>query len=60
MREIKMHRSFHHENIVRFDHFFEDKVAVYMLLELCDSGSLNDMIKRRKRLDEIEVRYYAQ
>lgn len=45
---------------MRFDHFFEDKVAVYMLLELCDSGSLNDLIKRRKTLDEIEVRYYAQ
>ena len=60
MREIKLHRSFRHENIVRFDHFFEDKIAVYMLLELCDSGSLNDLIKRRKTLDEIEVRYYAQ
>jgi polo-like kinase 1 len=35
MSEIKIHRSLHHNNIVGFEHFFEDAENVYILLELC-------------------------
>jgi len=35
MSEIKIHRSLHNENIVGFEHFFEDDENVYILLELC-------------------------
>jgi serine/threonine protein kinase len=36
--EIKIHRSLQHENVVRFDRFFEDKVNAYMKLELCHNN----------------------
>ena len=42
MSEIKIHRALHHENIVGFEHFFEDEENVYIMLELCSNQSLND------------------
>jgi cell cycle serine/threonine-protein kinase CDC5/MSD2 len=36
--EIKIHRSLHHPNIVKFNECFEDDDNVYMTLELCDNG----------------------
>ena len=56
--EIKIHRSLDHENVVRFDRYFEDKENVYMLLDICDNQSLSDLMKRRRRLHEVETRYY--
>lgn len=58
MSEIKIHRSLHHTNIVRFEHFFEDENNVYIMLELCTNQSLNDLVRRRKRLIELEVQCY--
>jgi polo-like kinase 1 len=58
MSEIKIHRSMHHTNIVRFEHFFEDEEYVYIMLELCTNQSLNDLMRRRKRLVELEVQCY--
>jgi len=37
LSEIKIHRSLHHQNIVAFDHVFEDHENVYILLELCQN-----------------------
>lgn len=54
--EIKIHRSLNHPNIVRFEECFEDEENVYMVLELCEGGSLVDLIRRRKRLTEPEAR----
>ena len=59
MSEIKIHRSLAHENIVRFEHYFENEENVYILLELCTNKSLNEKVKRRKRLTEVETRCYA-
>ena len=47
--EIKIHRSLQHPNIVRFGDCFEDPDNVYMTLELCQSGSLMDMLRHRRR-----------
>ncbi|CAG9316871.1 unnamed protein product [Blepharisma stoltei] len=58
MSEIKIHRSLHHTNIVRFEHFFEDDENVYILLELCANQTLNELMRRRKRLTEIEAQCY--
>ena len=58
MSEIKIHRSLHHNNIIGFEHFFEDAENVYILLELCQNQSLNELLKRRKRLHELEVQCY--
>ncbi|KAF9449780.1 Pkinase-domain-containing protein [Macrolepiota fuliginosa MF-IS2] len=56
--EIKIHRSLEHPNIVRFHDCFEDGENVYMTLELCPSGSLMDMLRRRRRFTEPEARYF--
>ena len=58
MSEIKIHKSLHHTNIVKFEGFFEDSENVYILLELCTNQTLNDLMRRRKRLTELEVRCY--
>ena len=56
--EIKIHRSLIHENVCRFDRYFEDKENVYIMLDICENQSLSDLIKRRRRLHEVETRYY--
>jgi len=58
MSEIRIHRSLHHTNIVGFEHFFEDSENVYILLEMCQNQTLNELLKRRKRLTELEVQCY--
>jgi polo-like kinase 1 len=58
MSEIKIHKSLHHPNIVKFEHFFEDTENVYILLELCTNQTLTELMRRRKRLTELEVQCY--
>lgn len=60
MSEIKIHKSLKHEHIVRFEHFFEDSDNVYILLELCINQTLNELLRRRKRLTEFEVKCYLK
>ena len=56
--EIKIHKSMCHKNIVKFEHYFEDNDYVYILLEICKNKTLNELLKRRKIISELEVRYY--
>nr|GAT53950.1 predicted protein [Mycena chlorophos] len=56
--EIKIHRSLSHPNIVRFIDCFEGDDNVYITLELCSSGSLMDLLRRRKRFTEPEARFF--
>ena len=56
--EIKIHKSLHHNQVVAFEHNFEDSENVYILLELCQNQTLNEFLKRRKTLSEIEVQCY--
>lgn len=58
MSEIKIHKNLKHENIVNFEHFFEDSDNVYILLELCQNQTLNELLRRRQRLTELEIKYY--
>jgi len=58
LREIKIHKSLHHEQIVAFEHNFEDDKNQYILLELCENQTLNEVLKRRKTLTELEVQCY--
>jgi len=55
MSEIKIHRSINNVNVVKFEHFFEDAECVYILLELCTNQTMNELLRRRKRLIELEV-----
>ena len=57
--EIKIHKALHHQNIVGFEHYFEDSENVYLLLEICNNQSLNELLKRRKVLTELEVQCYT-
>lgn len=56
--EIKIHKSLHHPHIVALEHFFEDSNNVYILLEMCQNQTLHELLKRRKRLTELEVQCY--
>lgn len=58
MTEIKIHRELCHDKIVKFESFFEDKVNVYILLELCTNHTMMEMVKGRRRLTENEARYF--
>lgn len=58
MSEIKIHRSLHHPNIVGFEHVFEDSDNVYILLEMCSNQTMAELLRRRKRLTELEVQCY--
>ena len=57
--EIKIHKSVHHENIVKFYHYFEDTENVYILIELCYNQTLHELLKRRRKLTELETQYYV-
>lgn len=56
--EIKIHKSLFHKHIVKFEHVFEDNDNVYILLELCKCKTLNDIMKKRKIITELEVKYF--
>ncbi|RXK34972.1 PLK/PLK1 protein kinase [Tremella mesenterica] len=56
--EIKLHQMLNHPNIVHFEDCFEDDENVYMILELCENGSLMDLLRRRKRYSEPEARFF--
>mmetsp|Transcript_14424 Transcript_14424/g.12236 ORF Transcript_14424/g.12236 Transcript_14424/m.12236 type:complete len:112 (-) Transcript_14424:169-504(-) len=58
LAEIKIHKSLHHENIVQFEHVFEDKENVYILLEICPNETLKELLKKRKRITENECVQY--
>ena len=56
--EIKIHKNLKKKEIVSFENYFEDKENVYILLEMCENQTLNELLKRRKTLSELEVQYY--
>ena len=55
---IKIHESMKHPNIISFKHYFEDSENVYLLFEFFKNGTLDGLLKRRKRLSELEVQFY--
>uniref|UniRef100_A0A7S2U6B1 Protein kinase domain-containing protein n=1 Tax=Attheya septentrionalis TaxID=420275 RepID=A0A7S2U6B1_9STRA len=56
--EIKVHGSLKHTNICGFVDSFEDDENYYILMELCNNGSLQNRLNQNKRkgLDESEVK----
>ena len=58
LTEIKIHRSLNHEHICKYEHSFEDKRNVYILMEYCENGTLASYIRTRKYLEEYEIRFY--
>ena len=60
MNEIKVHRSLKSIYVCRLLHFFDDEHFIYIILELCTQGSLENLLKTRKRLHTIEVQFYTK
>ena len=58
LKEIKIHRNLKHNHICKFEHSFEDKNNVYILMEYCPYGNLLNYLKEREKLEEIEIRFY--
>ena len=58
MNEIRLHKTFHHPNIVEFYHYFEDKHNVYIFLELCDNQSLNQLIRIRHNFTTPQIQTF--
>ena len=50
--EIKIHHALKHPNVVRFYRCFEDKVNVYLVLELCTGGNMFRYLKDNGPLSE--------
>lgn len=50
--EIEIHSSLNHPNIVRMHSSFRNTDYVFMVLELCERGALDDLLKRNKKLKE--------
>jgi len=46
--------------VVRFERFFEDNLNAYIILELCNNNSMSELMKRRKKLNIEESRYYIK
>ena len=58
MFEIKIQRLLQHPNVVKFERSFEDDNDIYILLEMCRNQTLNDLLKRRTTITELEARCY--
>ena len=58
--EMKIHRSMNHPNIISLKHYFEDSENVYLLFEFFENGTLDGLLRRRKRLSELEVQFYIK
>jgi len=58
VNEIKIHKYLEHPGIVKFQNSFEDSTNAYIILELCKNQTLKELVKRRKRLTELEAQCY--
>ncbi|KAJ2907994.1 Cell cycle serine/threonine-protein kinase cdc5/MSD2, partial [Coemansia aciculifera] len=53
-----MRRLPRHSNVVGFYTIFENRERLHILMELCTSRTLHDLLLKRKRLTEFESRYF--
>ena len=58
-KEAKLHSELVHKNIVKLHRYFiNDNKTLYLILDYCENKDLSTLVKKRKRLTEIEVQYY--
>lgn len=57
--ELQIHSKLSHSNIVGFYRAFSFQTSTYVVLELCNNGSLADMLKKRKYLTLPEIRRFV-
>ncbi|KAH3909066.1 serine/threonine-protein kinase [Parastagonospora nodorum] len=56
--ELQIHSKLSHPNIVEFYRAFSFETSTYVVLELCENGSLADAIKKRKYFTMPEIRRF--
>lgn len=56
--ELQIHSKLSHPNIVEFFRAFSFESSTYVVLELCENGSLADAIKKRKYFTMPEIRRF--
>ncbi|KAF1830333.1 hypothetical protein BDW02DRAFT_633736 [Decorospora gaudefroyi] len=56
--ELQIHSKLSHPNIVEFYRAFSFESSTYVVLELCENGSLADAIKKRKYFTMPEIRRF--
>ncbi|XP_067824731.1 serine/threonine-protein kinase PLK2-like [Heptranchias perlo] len=59
-KEIELHSTLHHRNVVSYYHHFEDTENIYIILEYCSRKTLAHILKARKVLTEPEARHYLR
>ncbi|KAF2084035.1 hypothetical protein K490DRAFT_59985 [Saccharata proteae CBS 121410] len=57
--ELQIHSKLHHPNIVEFYRAFSFEKSTYVVLEICDNGSLADAIKKRRSFTMPEIRRFV-
>lgn len=57
--EIKVHMSLKSSYVCRLVHYFQDNDYVYIILDLCTNGTLESLLKNRKRLHTLEVQFFV-
>jgi len=58
--ELRIVQLVRHEHIVNYITHFDDDQSWYIVLDLCKYQSLAEMLKRRERLIELEIRYFVK
>ncbi|KAJ2997891.1 hypothetical protein HDV02_005076 [Globomyces sp. JEL0801] len=54
--EVEIHWQLRHQNILELYNYFEDSTYVYLIMELCENGTLFQYLKERKCLSEDQSR----
>ena len=60
LNEIRTQKSLVHGSICECIHHFEANGNIYIILELCPSSDLKELVLGRGGLTEIEVRYFSK
>lgn len=58
VREINIHKSIQHPNIIQLYHHFESRDSVFILLEYASNGNLFKLIRKNRGLTEQQAWYY--
>lgn len=58
MREVEIHKTLRHENIIRLYTSTEDDKYIYLVLEYASKGNLFYLIRSKKSLTEDEAFYF--
>ena len=56
--EILIYKELGHKNIVKLHDYFNYEQKTYLMFEYCENKDLSSLLKKRRKLKEIEVQYY--